>query len=136
MAWIQAKEPKDEEQMVKATQVVREKMTGSLKAAKIFKVLRTTLQRLSQITDLTSEEAVATLGMKTILCTQQLEKKILEYVLTMESKFHRLTKRNNLRNSFRESDIAGKTCFKTIIVTTQTVSKEAYKNDNCKSIWV
>lgn len=50
----------DEEQMVKAIKMVREKKMGTLKAAKTFNVPRTTLQRLTHKTDLTPEEAAAT----------------------------------------------------------------------------
>ncbi|GBP91254.1 hypothetical protein EVAR_64051_1 [Eumeta japonica] len=111
----------DEEQMVKAIKMVREKKMGTLKAAKTFNVPRTTLQRLTYKTDLTPEEAAATkLGRKTVLGTQ-LENVLVEYVLTMESKFYGLTrsdlrrmaymlaKRNNLPNPFQESGLAGKT---------------------------
>ncbi|KAL0809939.1 hypothetical protein ABMA28_010794 [Loxostege sticticalis] len=111
----------DEEQMVKAIKMVREKKMGTLKAAKTFNVPRTTLQRLTHKTDLTPEEAAATqLGRKTVLGTQ-LENVLVEYVLMMESKFHGLTrsdlrrmaymlaKRNNLPNPFQESGLAGKT---------------------------
>ncbi|GBP38960.1 hypothetical protein EVAR_95579_1 [Eumeta japonica] len=111
----------DEEQMVKAIKMVREKKMGTLKVAKTFNVPRTTLQRLTYKTDLTPEEAAATkLGRKTVL-GRQLENVLVEYVLTMESKFYGLTrsdlrrmaymlaKRNNLPNPFQESGLAGKT---------------------------
>ncbi|GBP08865.1 hypothetical protein EVAR_78262_1 [Eumeta japonica] len=108
----------DEEQMVKAIKMVRERRWYP-KAAKTFNVPRTTLQRLTYKTDLTPEEAAATkLGRKTVLGTQ-LENVLVEYVLTMESKFYGLTrsdlrrmaymlaKRNNLPNPFQESGLAG-----------------------------
>ncbi|XP_045456068.1 uncharacterized protein LOC123665882 [Melitaea cinxia] len=129
MAPTQSKEPRktwDKEQMIKAIKMVREKKMGTLKAAKFFKIpeqtdTRTTLQRLSLKTELSPEEAATTtLGRKTTLGTQ-LENVLVEYILTLESKFHGLTRtdlhrmaymlavRNNLQNPFGESGIAGKT---------------------------
>lgn len=124
MAPTQSKEPRktwDKEQMIKAIKMVREKKMGTLKAAKFFKVPRTTLQRLSLKTELSPEEAAATtLGRKTTLGTQ-LENVLVEYILALESKFHGLPRtdlrrmaymlavRNNLQNTFGESGIAGKT---------------------------
>ncbi|GBP72623.1 hypothetical protein EVAR_83133_1 [Eumeta japonica] len=69
------------------------------------------------------EAASTTLGRNTVLGSE-LERQLVEYILTMESKFHGLTrtdvrlmaymlaKRNNLKNPFSQSDMAGKKWLK------------------------
>ncbi|CAH2089800.1 unnamed protein product [Euphydryas editha] len=112
------------EDMAQAIKLVREKKMGYLRAAKHFGVPRSTLFRLCQKNELSPEEAAATtLGRKTVLGTA-LENILVEYILTMESKFYGLTRsdvrrmaymlarRNQLRNPFGDSGLAGKKWLK------------------------
>lgn len=114
----------NEAMMVEAIKMVRGKKMGYLKAARHFKVPRTTLFRLCQKNEQSPDEAAATkLGRKPVLGVH-LESLLVEYILTMESKFYGLTradvrrmaymlaKRNNLQNPFGESGMAGKKWLK------------------------
>ncbi|KAK9883708.1 hypothetical protein WA026_001895 [Henosepilachna vigintioctopunctata] len=84
------------ELMAEAIKLVREKKMGYLRAAKHFNVPRTTLFRLCQKSEFSPEEAATTtLGRKTVLGTT-LENLLEDYILSMESKFHGLT-RNDVR---------------------------------------
>ncbi|CAH1974977.1 unnamed protein product [Acanthoscelides obtectus] len=93
-------------------------------AAKHFGVPRTTLFRLCQKNESPPEEAAATThGRKTVLGTT-VENLLVDYILTMEGKFYGLTrndvrrmaymlsKRNQLKNPFGETGLAGKKWLK------------------------
>ncbi|XP_052756496.1 uncharacterized protein LOC128201961 [Galleria mellonella] len=112
------------EHMTEAIKLVREKKMGYLRAAKHFDVPRSTLFRLCQKNELPPEEAATTaLGRKTVLGTT-LENLLVDYILTMDSKFHGLTRndvrrmaymlarRNQLENSFGKTGMAGKKWLK------------------------
>ncbi|CAH2001885.1 unnamed protein product [Acanthoscelides obtectus] len=112
------------ENMAQAITLVREKQMGYLRAAKHFGVPRTTLFRLCQKNESPPEEAAATtLGRKTVLGTT-VENLLVDYILTMESKFYGLTrsdvrrmaymlaKRNQLKNPFGDTGLAGKKWLK------------------------
>lgn len=108
------------EDMSSAIKAVRENKMGYLRAAKFYKVPRTTLFRLSKNTAISPEEAAATkLGRKCIL-GPDLEQQLVEYILKMESKFYGLTMRdlrrlayqlatrNNIEHPFSASGLAGR----------------------------
>lgn len=72
--------------MKKAIEDVRNKKMGSLKASKLYKVPRTTLQRLAAKVDLPVDVAIhAKLGRKATL-PEELEKQLVQYVLAMETR--------------------------------------------------
>ncbi|CAI6356150.1 unnamed protein product [Macrosiphum euphorbiae] len=86
----------DKKAMESAIQAVRHKEMGYLKAAKQFKVPRTTLHRLCNKMDMEPHNAAATiLGRKSTL-GDTLESELLKYALLMESKYYGLT-RNDLK---------------------------------------
>ncbi|CAH2013313.1 unnamed protein product [Acanthoscelides obtectus] len=112
------------EDMAQAITLVREKQMGYLRTAKHFGVPRTTLFRLCQKNESPPEEAAATtLGRKTVLGTT-VENLLVDYILTMESKFYglrrsdvrrmayMLAKRNQLKNPFGDTGLAGKKWLK------------------------
>src|SRR5699024_10597947 len=118
MAGVNSKTKRKEwnsELMVEAIKLVREKKMCYLRAAKHFNVPGTTLFRLCQKSEISPEVAAATtLGRKTVLGTI-LENLLVDYVLSMDSKFHGLTRndvrrmaymlarRNQLKNPFGET---------------------------------
>lgn len=73
---------------------------GYLIVAKHFGVPRSTLFRLCQKNELPPEEtAASTLGRKTVLGTT-LENILVDYILTMENKFHGLTRSDVRRMAY------------------------------------
>lgn len=112
----------DPKQMQQAIICVRTKKFGYTKAAKIFKVPRTTLRRLVA-SDLPPEECVNTrLGRKPIM-SPELEAQLVEYLSIIENQFYGLTRsdvrkmayqlavRNKLKHSFGCNEIAGRAWF-------------------------
>lgn len=104
--------------MKEAICAIKEKKMGYLKAAKHYKVPKTTLRRLVAKKDLPLDLVTsAKLGRKPVLPTE-LEKSLVDYVLTMEAKFFGLTRKdirclafqlavkNNLPNPFSKTNEA------------------------------
>lgn len=98
--------------MKSAVAAVREKKMGYLKAAKLFKVPRTTLFRLVGETDTPTEKLVSKkIGRKPVF-DENFESMLVDYALEMESQFYGLTQqdlrklayqlavKNNLCNPF------------------------------------
>lgn len=116
------------ESMRKAIEDVRNKKMGSLKASKLYKVPRTTLRRLAAKVDVSTEEATcAKLGRKPTL-PQELEKQLVQYVLTMEAKLfglvrkdvmslaYQLAIKNNIAHPFSaKNESAGKDWLKSFL---------------------
>ncbi|KAI5715791.1 hypothetical protein M8J77_022459 [Diaphorina citri] len=107
------------EDMELAIKSIREKEMGLKKAAKSYNVPKTTLRRLSLDPNVSYVNLeVPKLGRKPIL-TDELEKKLVEYLQIMEAKYYGLTRmdvrrmayqlavKNNLSHKF-VSDIAGR----------------------------
>ncbi|XP_023238520.1 uncharacterized protein LOC111637281 isoform X2 [Centruroides sculpturatus] len=108
-----------QEKMAEAVSMVREKKMGLKKAAKFYEVPKTTLRTLSLQADIRPEQFVKkTLGRKPIL-PEDIEKQLVEYILSMESIFYGLTRmdlrrmafqlavRNKIPNQFKEG-LAGR----------------------------
>lgn len=90
----------DESAMQTAIKNVREKKMGFLKAAKTFQVPRATLFRLVK-SDLPADLATKTkLGRKTVLSPEE-EEQLIEYSMTMESKFFGLTRKDLQQMAFQ-----------------------------------
>ncbi|CAG4997769.1 unnamed protein product [Parnassius apollo] len=82
------------ESMKKAIEDLRNKKMGSLKASKLYKVPRTTLRRLAAKVDLSAEEATCTKLERKATLPQELEKQLVQYVLTMEAKLFGLVQKD------------------------------------------
>lgn len=108
------------ESMTKAIEAVREKKMGWKKAAKTFRVPKTTLMRLSQQKYGSPEEASeAKMGRPTVL-SRELEDELVKYCLAMEATFFGLTRsdlrrmafqlaeRNNINHPFSKGNMAGR----------------------------
>lgn len=101
----------NEEDMKYAVEAVRTKKMGYLKAAKLYKVPRATLFRYCKSDKNINDIKKNTLGRNPIL-PQELEAKLVDYILNMEKNFFGLTRRdlrtlafqlarrNNLPNNF------------------------------------
>ncbi|KAJ8928285.1 hypothetical protein NQ314_019168 [Rhamnusium bicolor] len=76
-----------------AIRAIKENSMPCRQAAKTFKVPRSTLQRLLKHNGDPDQIVKTVLGRKTIL-GENLERQIVEYILTMEAKFYGLTRRD------------------------------------------
>lgn len=118
---VKSKERKtwDTKHMQQAVTCVRTKKMGYSKAAKMFKVPRTTLRRLAASV-LPPEECVNTrLGRKPVM-PPEIEAQLVDYLLEMENRFFGFTKndvrkmayqlavRNNLQHPFGRNEEAGR----------------------------
>lgn len=112
--------------MSQAIKAVRNKKMGTLKAAKLYKVPRTTLRRLAAKTELPPKVAsAAKLGRRPVL-PAELEKKLVEYVLTMEAKLFGLVRRDVM-------SLAYQLAVKNNIIHTFSVKNESAGKDWLKS---
>lgn len=86
--------------MERAIIAVRQHAMGTLKASKMFKVPRSTLQRSAKMLELQPIEAAQIkLGRKAIL-GNDLEDELVRYILEMEAKFHGLTRKDVRRMAY------------------------------------
>ncbi|XP_033225515.1 uncharacterized protein LOC117178270 [Belonocnema kinseyi] len=108
--------------LIKAIAAVKNGKMGYLKAAKTFQVPKGTVERHAKMDESQSNAILSKrLGRPPVL-SEELENKLVQYALTMESKFYRLTRRdleymahqlaeaNNVPNPFRDQK-AGKNWF-------------------------
>ncbi|XP_011867597.1 PREDICTED: uncharacterized protein LOC105561858 [Vollenhovia emeryi] len=110
------------EDLAKAVAAVRSGKMGYLKAAKEFKVPKGTVERHAKMEESKSNAMLLKKLGRPRIFTDSQEEKLVEYILTMESKFCGLTKRdlqcmayqfakaNNIPNPFQE-EAAGKKWF-------------------------
>lgn len=79
--------------MKKAIEDIRYKKIGSVKASKLYKVLRTTVRRLAALVNLPANIAThSKLGRKPTL-SEELHIQLVQYVLAMEAKFFGFTRK-------------------------------------------
>lgn len=84
----------DKNAMKEAICAVKEKRIGYLKAAKHYNVPKITLRRLVATEGLSLDQVTSVkLGRRSVL-PPELEESLVDYVLTMESKFFGLTRRD------------------------------------------
>lgn len=84
----------DKQAMAEAVEMVRSKKMGLKKAVKLYKVPKSTLQRLVHDTEYSPEQVVEKkLGRKPVFSTE-IEQQLVEYLLLMESKYFGLTRRD------------------------------------------
>lgn len=90
----------DKKAMTEAIKLVRSETIGLKKAVKMFKVPKTTLQRLVHDKTYTPEEVVEKkLGRKPVLPIN-IENDLVKYLLLMESKYYGLTRRDVKRMAY------------------------------------